>query len=322
MKQWTIGVDIEGQRLDKYLKKYFAAAPLSLIFRLLRTKKIKVNGKKADPGVRLEAGMEIRVYFNDEELAKLIEASKKKRDAHVQQIKPTFEVLFEDKDILVLNKPAGVPSHSGTGTGQNTVINQVLTYLNYKGEGFKPALVHRLDKDTSGAMIIGKTRNAVATLGEEMASHGFSKRYVALVDGLLKQKQGVIENFIEKSSAPSRTMRATLDADTGKEAVTRYRIAKEFPTAKVSLVELDLLTGRTHQIRTHMQSIGHPLLGDTRYGDFKRNRSFGKEFRLPRQFLHAEKISFHHPRTGKAHAITAPLPKDLSHTLSLLDHAG
>ena len=319
MKQWNIGPDNEGQRLDKYLKKAFAAAPLSLLFRLLRTKKIKVNGKRSEPGTRLAEGDVLTMYFNDEELAKLIHASQEKRDSNVHTVKPTFAVLYEDEDILVMNKPAGIPSHSGTGTGVNTVINQALTYLGYTGEGFKPALIHRLDKDTSGTLIIGKTRQAVVRLGEEMQQHGFQKEYVALVDGVLQEKSGTIANIIEKSSRPVRTMQATLDREAGKEAVTRYRVTKEWPEAGASLLQLDLLTGRTHQIRTHMATLGHPLLGDTRYGDFARNRAFGKQFKLPRQFLHAARLQFHHPRTGKQQIVEAPLPPDLENTLHLLN---
>lgn len=322
MKQWTINADHDGQRLDKYLKNAFATAPLSLLFRLLRTKKIKVNGKRAEPGLRLTDGDTLQMYFNDEELEKFIKESQAKRDANVHVAKPTFGVLYEDDDILVINKPAGVPSHSGTGTGTNTVINQALTYLGYSSdvEGFKPALIHRLDKDTSGTLLIGKTRKAVVKLGEEMKAHGFHKEYLALVDGILEQKKGTIANIIEKSTRPVRTMQATLDRDAGKEAVTRYKVTEEFREAPASLVQLDLLTGRTHQIRTHMQTIGHPLLGDDRYGDFAKNRAFGKKYGLKRQFLHAARLVFHHPRTGESKVIEAPLPKDLAKTLSLLQN--
>lgn len=318
MKQWTLGADQDGQRFDKYLKHTFAAAPLSLIFRLLRTKKIKLNGKRAEPGARLADGDSVTIYFNDEELARLIKASQEKRDSSVQMVRPTFQVLFEDEDLLVINKPAGVPSHSGTGTGNNTVINQALTYLGYAGDGFKPALIHRLDKDTSGTLLIGKNRKAVAALGEEMAQHGFRKEYLALVDGQLKEQQGTIKNIIAKSSAPQRTMRSTLDAEEGKEAITRYRVQESFADAGVSLLRLQLLTGRTHQIRTHMAELGHPLLGDTRYGNFQRNRDFARAYKLGRHFLHAETVVFHHPRTGKQMMVTAPLPPDLSRTLDLL----
>jgi len=320
MKQWTIQPGEEGQRLDKYLRNMLKAAPLSLIFRLLRTKKIKVNGKKADPSLRLDAGSTLSVYFNDEELAKLIAESKERRNAHVRVVKPTFTVLYEDDDILVVNKPAGVASHSGTGTGENTMINQVLTYLGFTGEGAKASLIHRLDKDTSGTLLIGKNRKATALLGEQLASKGFHKEYLALLDGLLQEDSGTIKNTLAKSSAPERTMRATLDTEGGKEAETKYVVEHRFPDVGATLVRLQLLTGRTHQIRTHMADLGHPLLGDDRYGNFARNRAVAKSLGIKRQFLHAHRLQFLHPRSGKPMTIEAPLPADLTTTLTLLGH--
>lgn len=318
MTQWTIQAGEEGQRLDKYLRSRFAAAPLSLLFRLLRTKKIKVNGKKADPSLRLAEGDVLSMYFRQEELDALIAASRERRDAHVRVVTPTFTVLYEDEDLLVVNKPAGVPCHSGTGTGENTMINQVLTYLAYKGDGPKPSLIHRLDKDTSGTLLIGKHRKATATLGDQMLKKGFTKEYLALVDGLLEKPSGSIRNSLVKAAAKQRTMRAAVDPDDGKVAVTTYRVEEAFPEAKATLVRLTLLTGRTHQIRTHMAEIGHPLLGDDRYGDFARNRVVAKTLGIKRQFLHARVLQFLHPRTGVPLCIEAPLPEDLTQTLSLL----
>lgn len=321
MKQRTISADHDGQRLDKYLKASFSAAPLSLLFRLLRTKKIKVDGKRAEPGTRLEEGNILTFYLNDTQMEALEKASLEKRDGHIHVVKPTFTVLFEDDDVLVINKPAGVASHSGTGTGHNTVINQVLTYLGFadastdRAESFKPALIHRLDKDTSGVLLIGKTRKAVVTLGEEMKEQGFQKEYVALVDGHLEKKSGIITNILEKSAKPVRTMQATLDSENGKEATTKYKVTNEYRDA--SLLRLELLTGRTHQIRTHMQTVGNPILGDSRYGNFQRNREVAKIYGLNRQFLHAVCLRFHHPRTGKLMKIEAPLPDDIAKPLAI-----
>ena len=318
MKILTIYRDQSDQRLDKYLRAHFKTLPLSVIYKLLRKKKIVVNGKKADPALRLQEKDEVQFKFPPQFIENLQDASKKKADANVTKVKPTFPVLYEDTDLLIVNKPAGLPAHGGSDTGSNTLINQVLTYLHYSSESaFKPALVHRLDKDTSGIVIIGKKREVVVAMNDLIKKRNITKKYVALIIGKLPSDQGVIKTRLERmgSKGPMQKVRA-VGKDEGKPAITEYSTLKFF--RGYSLLSLKLITGRTHQIRAHLAHLGHPIICDERYGDFEDNHAWKKKSGLKRQFLHAEYIEFLHPVSGKKIAINAPLPADLDGTIQYL----
>ncbi len=318
MKILTIYKDQSGQRLDKFLRTHFKTLPLSVIYKLLRKKKIVVNAKKAEPALRLEEKDEITFKFPPEFIESLQDASKKKSDANVTRVKPTFPVLYEDESLLIVNKPAGLPAHGGSDTGSNTLINQVLTYLNYTSDSaFKPALVHRLDKDTSGIVIIGKKREVVVAMNDLIKKRNITKKYVALIIGKLTPDKGTIKTRLERvdSRGPMQKVRAA-GKDEGKPAVTEYLTTQFF--RGYSLLSLKLITGRTHQIRAHLAHQGHPIICDERYGDFEDNHTWKKRTGLKRQFLHAEFVEFMHPVLNKKITIQAPLPADLETTVQFL----
>lgn len=323
MTTLTIKEGNAGQRLDKYLRSHFQTLPLSTIYKLLRKKKIVLNSKKADPAARLEEGDVLTFKFHPEFLQTLQEESKRKADNGVQLAKPTFQVLFEDQYLLIVNKPAGLPAHGGSDTGSNTLINQVLTYLKYTSASeFKPALVHRLDQDTSGAVIIGKKRDVVVQMNDLIKKRNIQKKYIALIIGRLTQPEGTIKTRLERveGRGPMQKVRAAQSSEEGKPAVTEYTTLKTY--RDYSLLGLRLITGRTHQIRAHLAHLSHPIVCDERYGNFEDNHSWKKRTGLKRQFLHAEYVEFIHPITNSVLKIKADLPEDLEKTITYLEKNG
>lgn len=306
--------------MDKFLRKYFASLPLSTVYKLLRKKTIKVNGKKVDEKYLLQKGDMVEVFLSEESLGKIEKESKAKREKNLAVVKPRFEVLYEDTDILVVNKPGDVAVHSGTSIGFNTLINQILTYLKYRGEGFKPALAHRLDMQTSGIVLVGKTREALLSLNAQIKERQVQKYYLALSQGILEKKEGTIKVALKRNYRSEKKFKVTKaehDED-AQDAVTKYMVEKEWKT-KFSLLRLQLITGRTHQIRAHLATIHHPIVGDASYGNFTSNREIQKETGLKRQFLHATEMIFIHPITKKKMDIICPLPQDLEKVLEWLD---
>lgn len=233
-----------------------------------------------------------------------------------------LEVLYEDESCLVIDKPEGVVVHPGNDGKHRsgTVVNKVLSRLDING-GDRPGIVHRLDKDTSGALIIAKTEDAYENLVGQFKKREVFKSYIALVDGKLNYESGVVDSPIGRSMKDRKQMAIMRTSDGGKEAKTRFRLLEEFvlPDSRiVSLVQVQILTGRTHQIRVHMEAIGHPVVGDMTYGARGINAYFKEEFDLDRQFLHAAVLGFKSPGTGKEVKIKAPLPEALNSILERL----
>ncbi|MFN7160261.1 MAG: RluA family pseudouridine synthase [Candidatus Gracilibacteria bacterium] len=320
MKTFTITEAEHDLRIDKFLRRYFASLPLSTVYKLLRKKTIKVNNKKADEKYLLQKGDTVEVFLSEESLGKIETESKERRERNLAIVKPTFEVLFEDESILVVNKPGDIAVHSGTSVGINTLINQILTYLHYKGEGFKPALAHRLDMQTSGIILVGKTREALLSLNAQIKDREVQKYYLALAQGMLEKKEGTIKVALKRNYHSEKKFKVTKaeEGEDSQEAVTKYKIEKEWKN-KFTLLRLQLITGRTHQIRAHLATIGHPIIGDSSYGNFNSNHEIQRETGLKRQFLHSTEMIFTHPITKKKMDIVCPLPKDLEKVLAWLN---
>lgn len=317
-----------GGRVDKFIRKLFPTLPLSACYKLLRKKDIRVNGAKADPKYKLEEGDELHIRIPREKIIALYE--ERRQEHGYTPVKPTFKVLYEDRWILVVDKPDRLPCHGGSGIGNNTLINQVLTYLNYKpGDMQKPALMHRIDKDTTGIVVVAKDESTLRQLHGLMKRDALTKKYIAATEGIFEKKEGKIESYQRKTENDSGKQIVThkdID-DSGQESRTLYKVTQEF-TGKgagqvgvkqgISLVELTLLTGRTHQLRSHMRYIGHSILGDPKYGDFEINKVLKQTTGLKRQFLHATYLSFPHPKQSKVIEIHSPLPRDLEKVLKIV----
>lgn len=276
-------------RLDKFLRKQLKNVPLSEIYKLLRTGKVSVNGKTIrDPAYELEPGDKVHV---DEDLTKY-----SRQVATVRPVPLKLDIIYEDDDILAINKRAGIALHPGDKTVGTTLIHGLMFYG--KQKGFTPRLVHRLDRDTSGVLVVAKNGRAARTLSFMFRERLVDKEYLALVAGELRGR-GKIDFPID-----------------GLEAITEYTVLENFEEA--TLVRVVLHTGRTHQIRKHFAALGNPVVGDTVYGDKGVNRRFKEKFGLRRQFLHCLRISFMHPSKPEKINLKAPLPEELEEVLERL----
>ncbi len=240
-----------------------------------------------------------------------------------------FEIIFEDEDIVVVNKAAGMVVHPGHGNYTGTLLNALAWYFKEKGEAeIAPSLVHRIDKDTSGVLLIAKSEMAQTKLGKQFFDHTIDRKYLALVWGDFKDDEGTITGHIARNPKDRLQMFVFPDGEQGKHAVTHYKVVERF--GYVTLVECTLETGRTHQIRAHMRFIGHPLFNDARYGGdqilkgttYSRYKQFIQNCYkiLPRQALHAQSLGFVHPNTKQKLFFETPLPADMHQTLEKWRH--
>lgn len=287
--EYTVNSENLYSRLDKFLRKQLSDVPLSEIYKLLRTGKICVNGRPTkNPSYELEPGDKVQI---NEDLSKY-----SRQTSLVRPIPIKLDILYEDEDLIVLNKRAGIALHPGDRTIGTTLIHGLMFYG--KQKGFTPHLVHRLDRDTSGVLLVAKNNKSARTLSHMFRERLVEKEYLALVAGRL-QGNGKID--------------LTLD---GLEAVTEYIVLESFDRA--TLVRVFLHTGRTHQIRRHFAAVGNPVIGDTMYGDKNVNRYFHQEFGLRRQFLHCLRMSFMHPSRPDRINVKAPMPEELKQVLERL----
>ena len=277
-----------NQRLDKFLKKYLRNAPLSHIYKLIR-KDVKVNGKREDPKRTLYPGDEIIIYMTEED-----EKAMSGARAVVRQ-KPQFEIAYEDKNMLIAEKPLGLLVHGSALEKKKTLANQVAGYLFEKGEfdpgdkTFSPSPVNRLDRNTTGLVIFGKTGQALKSLNQMMKEKNRVKKYyLTVVSGEIK-KDMTLRGRLEKDQ--NKNMVNIQDGGpAGKEIETKVRVldrAKGF-----TFIEVELVTGRTHQIRAHLAHAGYPVIGDAKYGNRQVNQKIGKNYSLTTQFLHAGRLRF------------------------------
>ena len=306
MKQeWKVSDDASGQRLDKFLRKRLESVPLSHLYKLVRTKKVRVNGARAQIDVLLAPGDVITVHgARDDKPPEVVPLP----STHAQD----FQVLYEDDAILVCNKPAGLAIHPGSGITGDTLVDQARAYLERQGlqvaEGeFKPSPAHRLDRDTSGVVVVSKTRQAMVKLTETFTAGEAHKQYLTLSKGRFQKERGSIDLRLSEhqQTSASKDQRGVNMQD----ALTHWKKLAGGPEA--TLLEVEIETGRTHQIRRHLAAIGHPVVGDSKYGDFPFNRQCARTYALKRMFLHSLQLSLAHPLTKKQLVFRAPLPPEL-----------
>ena len=280
-----------NQRIDKFLKRMLTDAPVSILSKMFRPTEVKDNGKKAHLDYILKEGDVVDIYLKEDLLNQF------HKEALLRPVKADFPILYEDDNILVIDKPKGLLVHGDEGEKRITLQNMVLNYLKDKREwdpdsltGFIPSPAHRLDRNTSGIVIFGKNLPALQellTLFRERTQ--IEKRYTLLVRGTTSER-GEINYPLIKDSNKKMVKVGTIQKG-AKPALTRFHRIKSY-TCGFSLVEAELLTGRTHQLRVHFAAIGHPIVGDSKYGDFKVNENFEKLYGLKNQFLHASYFKF------------------------------
>jgi 23S rRNA pseudouridine1911/1915/1917 synthase len=284
-----------GLRIDRYLASELQQFSRTRLQQLIRDGFVRLNGKTGWPSDRVRTGDRVD----------LCEPPPEKIENQPEAI--PLDILFEDEDLLVLNKPAGLVVHPGAGHRAHTLVNALLSHCpNLSGIGGKerPGIVHRLDKDTSGCLVVAKNDEAHRGLSVQFAARAVEKVYLALAAGKLRKGSGVIEADIGRH--PVHRQRMTIARSGGRTAKTEYRVLRSADNA--TLVECRLHSGRTHQIRVHLHHLGHPVLGDKIYAP-----KLAKNF--PRQMLHAWKLGFEHPRTGEWKIFEAPLPGDFATAL-------
>ena len=281
---------VAALRLDRFLADELPQFSRSRLQSLIHDGHIVLNGKATRPRTILREGDRIH----------LSEPPPEKIETEPEEI--PLEVLFEDADLLVINKPAGMVVHPGAGNARHTLVNALLAHcrtLSGIGGKERPGIVHRLDKETSGCLVVAKNDATHQNLSRQFAERTVEKIYLALVAGTMRKAHGIIDASIGRHR--KHRQRMTVSEDRGRTARTDYRVVKS--QNGISLVECVLHSGRTHQIRVHLHHLGHPVLGDKVYG-----RKGAREF--PRQMLHAWKLGFNHPRTGKRLTFEAPVPAD------------
>jgi 23S rRNA pseudouridine1911/1915/1917 synthase len=294
-------------RLDTYLRGKFPAVSRGAIQRLIEEGCIRVNGREVKPTHTPHAGEQVEIQWPDA------------RPSEVQPMEMALEILFEDDALLVLNKPAGLVVHPAAGHEDRTLVNALLHHcagqLSGIGGVARPGIVHRLDKETSGCMVVAKNDETHIALSAQFSGRQVQKIYQAIVCGEMEREKGEIRAAIARH--PSHRKRMAVRDDTGREARTSYRLIDRLRGA--SLVEATLHTGRTHQIRVHFQFIGFPLAGDLTYGQ-RQNRRLEElvGFAAPRVMLHARQLEFMHPRTGRRLRTEAPTPRDFEDYLQAL----
>ena len=288
MKEFTIGKNDAGQRLDRWLCKAVPLLPAPLAQKYIRLKRVKVNGKGSKRDVRLAAGDVLQLYINDEFFDKPSE-----ENLFLSIFQPKLSIVYEDENLLLLDKKPGVLCHPDDREYTDTLISRVKRYLYEKGEfdpsaenAFTPALVNRIDRNTGGIVIAAKNAQALRILNQKMKDRELHKFYLCILHGAPRQKSGTLEGFLRKDAKHNKVEVLKAPCADGKQIRTKYRVLAE--KNGLALTEVELLTGRTHQIRAHFAAIGHPLLGDGKYGSNAQNKPYGYK----KQCLYSYKLTF------------------------------
>ena len=334
-RSFAVPPEAAGQRLDHFIATQLDGVSRSRVQLLLDQGDVLVNGTQAKPSLKLRGGEQILITG----------------EPHPAPLKATpqdipLDVVYEDKHLAVINKPAGMMVHAGAGETEdarnsNTLVNALLfrfNALSSTGGDLRPGIVHRLDKETSGLIIVAKSDAAHAKLAEMFSSRKIHKTYIALVQGWVERQKGTITAALSRDPV-RRTRMTTRPAENSRSAVSHYEVIRRIESrfGKFTLVRVRIETGRTHQIRVHMASIGHPVVGDTLYGASaqlidqsalqsgssraSRRKISPERFKLNRNFLHAARLEFTHPMTGKLLQLDAPLHAELVEFLSRVDEA-
>ena len=300
MKEFIIESENSGIRLDKILSQLDSDLSRTMIQKQIDNQEVLVNGKSQKASYKVQTGDKITVQE-----IKPVELDIKPEDIPV-------EVIYEDNDIIVVNKPKGLVVHPANGNPDGTLVNAIMKICNGSLSGIggkiRPGIVHRLDKDTSGVLIIAKNDKAHINLSEQIKNREVKKTYIALVRGVVKENNATIRMPIARSTKDRKKMAVSKD---GKEAITHFKVLKRY--TKYTLLEINIETGRTHQIRVHLAQIGYPIVGDIVYSNGK------NEFGVVGQMLHAKKIEFTHPITKKHMELEAKIPEYFEKIIKNLD---
>ncbi len=304
---FIIEKSLPAERLDSYLRSRFPAVSRGALQRLIQEGHIRVEGRNVKPTHSPRAGERVEVHWPEA------------RPAEARPEEMPLNILYEDEALVVLNKPSGLVVHPAAGHQEHTLVNALLHHcagqLSGIGGVARPGIVHRLDKETSGCLVVAKSDSTHLALASQFASRRVEKLYHAIVCGEMQRDQGEIRAAIARH--PSHRKRMAVDDEFGREARTTYRVLERLRGA--TLVEAALHTGRTHQIRVHFQFLGFPLMGDATYGNRQNQRLADLTgYVAPRQMLHAFQLSFIHPRTGRRMSFQAPHPADFLDALAAL----
>ncbi len=318
--KFSVDINNSGKRLDVFLTENINEFTRSFLKKLIENKQIKLNDK-------VVLSPAAKVKYKDQVIANIVE----KNAQNILPKKIKLDIVYEDKDVLIINKPKGMVVHPGAGNYEDTLVNALL--FKYKKNlsdvngRLRPGIVHRIDKETSGLLVVAKNNLAHANLGIQFSKHTIKRKYLCLCWGVVRPLQGKISTLITRDKKNRQLM--TVSDINGKKALTNYKTIKVFnikDIPKISLVECELETGRTHQIRVHLKYKGTSLLGDKQYGrkniKFKKinNNFFMKLNKLSGQALHAKTIEFSHPKTKKWMSFNSNLPESFKNILNLLEN--
>lgn len=291
MKSFIVKKEEVNNRIDSYLAKKDKNLSRVAIQRQIEEEKILVNGKKTKASYRIQ------------EEDKITMEKEKPKEVEIKAQNIPIEIIYEDQDIIVVNKPKGMVVHPANGNPDGTLVNAIMAIcketLSGIGGEIRPGIVHRIDKDTSGILIIAKNDKAHIQISEQIKKHEIQKTYIAIVRGIVKENEATIQMPIGRSTRDRKKMAVT---SKGKEAITHFKVLKRYPEHNCTLLEVKIETGRTHQIRVHLSEIGYPIVGDYVYSNGK------NEWGIKGQCLHAKSLKFRHPVTQKEMYLEAELP--------------